>query len=105
MYNGHSAKGNFDVELKLRFFENEALNAIKFVSAVGKRLQIVAKPENGGETIKLGIFNFYNLKFDKDANAYLSVRANQEYCFVNNMTKLMQESLFVFKARVIEDYA
>ena len=100
-YNGHSAKGNFDVELKLRFLEDQAYNALQFISSVGHQLRLVAKQKGIEDLIKLGTFNFYNLRVDRDANVYVSLRANQDFCFVNNITKLMQEDIFTFIAKVI----
>lgn len=100
-YNGHSAKGNFDVELKLRFLEDEVYNALQFISSVGHQLKLIAKQDGIDDPIKLGMFNFYNLRVDRDANVYVSLRANQDFCFVNNITKLMQEDNFTFVAKVI----
>lgn len=100
-YHGHSAKGNFDVELKLRFLEDEAYNALQFISSVGHQLKLIAKQDGLPDPIKLGMFNFYNLRVDRDANVYVSLRANQDFCFINNIAKLMKEESFTFVAKVI----
>lgn len=100
-YNGHSAKGNFDIELKLRFLENQAMQALQFISSVGYKLRLIAKYED--ESIKLGTWNFYSERVDKDANVYLSLRANRDYVFVNNLAKLMEEHEFTFVGKVIVD--
>ncbi len=102
-YNGHSAKGNFDIELKLVFTETEAVNALQFISFVGHQLKLIAKQEFIKDPIKLGMFNFYNLRVDRDANVYVSLRANRDFCFLDNITKLMQEESFTFVAKMVSE--
>ena len=43
---------------------------------------MVAKQKGVEDPIKLGTFNFYSLRVDRDANVYVSIRANQDFCFV-----------------------
>lgn len=100
-YDGNSARGNFDVQLKVKFMNSELANALQFVAGIGNHVILIAEVE--GQKVKLGNFNIYNVRIDRDGNCNITFKSNIEQCFVGNFEKLMvEEAQILFKAKVIQ---
>ena len=89
IYNGHTIKKNFDIELKLRFIDEQLPNALQFVACIGK--QVILKAKVGKEAYQLGVFNINRINIDKDGNAFISFMSNNDYVNLENIEKLMVE--------------
>lgn len=98
-YAGYSAKGNFDVELRINFPETQLTEAIQFIAGIGQRMKLIA--EIAGEKIKLGVWSVYRMAIDKNAQAVVVFKSNSESAFVENMQKLMvEEEEITIKAKI-----
>lgn len=100
-YNGYSAKGNYDVELKVAFNESDLYDAVSFMAGIGRRLKLVAVVSE--ENIPLGLWNVYQIKIDHNARCTVSFRSNISYVKPENITKLMIDDDFVVKAKLVEE--
>lgn len=99
-YDGHQAKGNFEIQLKVKFLETDLANALQFVAGIGKQVQLIAKVTD--EKIKLGTFNIYNIVVDRNATCKIQFRSNTDYVKVENLSKLMvDETSITFMGKVI----
>lgn len=103
-FNGHNSKGNFDVQLKMRFPERSLPEALQFVAGIGKKIQLIA--DVNGNKIKLGKFTVYNLKIDRDANCDITFKSNIDNALVDNFSGLMvEEAEILLKAKVLNEEA
>ena len=97
-----SSKGNFDVQLKMSFREDQLGNAFQLVTAIGKELAILAVV-NDDDKVKLGKFSLYSLKVDKNANCTVVFKSNINDCFVGNFERLMvDEATILLKCKICE---
>lgn len=102
-FGGQTSKGNFDVQFKMEFREDQLGNALQFVSTIGKQLLIVAYVNNSDEKVKLGKFMLHDLKVDRNANCKVTFKSNVDSCFVSNFEKLLiDEAIITLKAVVSE---
>lgn len=102
IYNGHSAKGNFDIELKMLFTEIHLNEAIQFVVGIGQHLRMVAIVNN--EKIKLGTWTVYRMAIDRNAQTTVVFKTNLDSAFVDNIPKLMVEDAeVVIKAQIVSE--
>lgn len=100
-YDGSNAKGNFDIQLKAKFPESELANSLQFVTGIGKIICLVAIVE--GEKVKLGKFNIYSIKIDRDGNCSITFKSNKYSVFFEDFSKLMiDEATVEFVAKVEE---
>ena len=91
IYNGHTVRKNFDVELKIRFV-NESLNeALKFIAAIGGR--VVMKAKVNESTVKLGTFNVNRVTVDKNLNCFISFMSNKDYVNMDDINGLLVEEI------------
>ena len=98
IYNGHTIKRNFDVELKVRFNTEQLPNALQFVAVIGKQVILKAKIEKNVQ--HLGTFNLNSLKIDRNGMAFISFMSNSDYVSLEGIEKLLVdevEILFVGK--------
>ena len=95
IYNGHSIRNNMNVELKVRFNENELANAITFIAGIGKRLRVLAKfkdqETDAEKKVKLGSFNINRISIDRNGNCFLSLMSSREYVFVDNINEILSD--------------
>lgn len=100
-FGGYNMKGNFDIQVKATFMEPELKDALQFLAGIGKRLKLAAKI--GDETIKLGSFNVFSLKVDRDAQCTVTFKSNQEYVKVENLSKLSVEDATINFMAIVTD--
>ena len=101
-FDGQSSRGNFDVQLKAKFSNEQLPSALQFVAGIGKRLNLIAFVAE--EKVKLGQFNVYSIRIDRDANCYITFKSNIDSVYPDNFSKLMvDEAVITFKAKVIEE--
>lgn len=101
-FDGYNSRGNFDVQLKAKFSNEELANALQFVAGIGKKVSLVANIED--ESVKLGKFNVYSLRIDRDGNSYITFKSNIDNAFVDNFSQLMiEEAMIVYKAKVLDE--
>ena len=102
VYNGYSVKRNLDVELKLRFTEDNLANAIQFIAGIGKELIIKAKVNESKDVIKLGKFNVNSIKVDRNANAYISFMSNSGAVNIDEISQLLvDEAEIMIVAKIV----
>lgn len=102
IFDGQTSRGNFDVQLKARFSNEELANALQFVAGIGKRMNLIAIVEN--VKVKLGQFSVYTIRIDRDGNCYITFKSNIDSVFPDNFSKLMvEEAIITFKAKLIEE--
>lgn len=100
VYAGHSAKGNFNIELKAIFTEEFVMDAIQFIAGIGRRLLLIAVVKD--EKIKLGEWTVYNLKVDKNMQATITFKSNKDAANMGNMNRLLAEDeVITFVAKLI----
>ena len=101
-FNGSNSKSNFDVQIKFRFSQTELPNALQFVTGIGRRMKLVACLEGESNNIKLGIFNVYSMRIDKDMNCDITFKSNLDNSFVGNFEKLMiDEAIITIKGKLL----
>ena len=99
---GQTSKGNFDVQLKMEFREDQLANALQFVATIGKQLLIVAYVNDESQKIKLGKFALYDLKVDRNACCKVTFKSTADSCIVDNFGKLLvDEATITLKAKVV----
>lgn len=97
---GNAAKGNFDVELKLKFPETQVSNALQFVAGIGQRLKMVATV--GDEKVKLGTWSVYRISVDRDLQTLIVFKSSTENAFVDSLPSLMvDEEEITLKAKIL----
>lgn len=96
IYNGHTIKKNFDIELKFRFLEEQLPNALQFVACIGKQVKLKAKIQQ--EKLALGVFNLNKLSVDKNGNAFISLMSNSDYVSLESIEKLLIEGEEIYLA-------
>ena len=101
IYNGHSIKKNFDIELKFRFIEEQLANSLQFVACIGKQVKLKAKIRK--EKLNLGVFNVNKITVDKNGNAYISLMSNSDYVSLESIEKLLVEDEEVHLAGMITE--
>lgn len=101
-FDGYTSRGNFDVQLKAKFSNEELANALQFVAGIGKRISLIADVE--GNKVKLGKFNVYALRIDRDGNCYITLKSNIDNAFVDNFSQLMvEEAVITYRAKVLDE--
>lgn len=100
IYNGHTIRKNFDVELKLRFTEGQLANSLQFLAGFGK--QVILKAQVNKEVLYLGVFNINKIIIDKNGNSFLSLMSNNDYVKLENIEKIMVEDEIKFAGKVTE---
>lgn len=99
---GQTSKGNFDVQFKMEFREDQLANALQFVATIGKQLLIVAYVNDESQKIKLGKFALHDLKVDRNACCKATFKSTVDSCFVGNFEKLLvDEATITLKAKVV----
>lgn len=100
IYAGHSARGNFDVELKMIFTESHISEALQFVAGIGQHLKMIA--EVAGEKVRLGTWGVYRLAVDRNAQTTVVFKANAEHILVDNLSRLMvEDEEIILKAQLV----
>lgn len=98
-FGGNSAKGNFDVELKMKFPEQSTPNALQFVAGIGQRLRMVASIAD--VKIKLGVWSVSRISIDRDLQTTVVFKSTVENAFVNSLPQLMvDEEEITIKAKI-----
>ncbi len=101
-FDGSNSKGNFDVQLKAKFMNNDLPNALQFVAGIGKRLRLIALIED--EKVKLGTFTVYSMRIDSNGNCFVVFKSNKDSVKIEDFSKLMVDEAFItFKAMIISD--
>lgn len=100
-FGGYKAKNNFDVEISFKFPSEQLADALQFLTGIGKKLNIIALV--GEEKHKLGSFNLYDFKVNRDGGAAMKLKSSVGNCFVNNFISLSDEEVpIILKAKVAE---
>ena len=56
------------------------------------------------EKVKLGKFNVYSIRIDRDANCFVTFKSNVDSSYVENFSQLMvDEAVITFKAKIIAE--
>lgn len=102
-FDGYKTKSNYDVEISFKFTEESLSNALQFIAGIGKRVAILAQVQDS-EFFKLGTFNVYDFKVDRNANTKIRFKTGMENCFVNNFSSLItdEEVVVNLKAKVVD---
>lgn len=101
-FDGSSSRGNFDVQLKAKFPESQLANSMQFIAGIGKTIYLVAIVEE--EKVKLGKFNVYSIRIDRDGNCTITFKSNKDSVFIEDFSKLMiDEATIEFKAKILEE--
>ena len=101
-FNGSTTKGNFDVQLKIKFPESQLANSIQFLAAIGKRMKMIAMVDE--EKVNLGVFSIQQIKIDMNANNLITFKSNKDEAFVDEISKLLiEETQIVLKAKIIKE--
>ena len=101
-FGGQTSKGNFDVQFKMEFREDQLANALQFVATIGKQLLIVGYVNDEQQKIKLGKFALHDLKVDRNACCKVTFKSTVDSCFVGNFEKLLvDEATITLKAKVV----
>lgn len=96
---GNATRGNFDVELKIKFPEQSTANALQFVAGIGQRLRMVATVAD--VKVKLGVWSVYRISVDKDLQTTVIFKSSSENAFVGNLPSLMvDEEEITIKAKI-----
>lgn len=99
-YAGHSAKGNFDVDLKIGFTEEHVSEAIQFVAGIGSNLKMVAIVRDN--KVDLGLWNVFKVMVDRNAQAKVTFKTSKDNTFVERLAELMaDEENITIKAKII----
>lgn len=102
VYNGHSAKGSFDIDLKLLFTEPNLKDAIQFIAGIGKEIKVVAVNEIEGLKVKLGTWTVHRVAVDKNAQTAVVLKSTMDRVYSDNIPDIMLEDTeFVFKVAII----
>lgn len=104
IYNGHSVKNNYDVELKLVFTEEHLNEALQLLSGLTFYMKIICKKLN--EKINLGVWSLNKLSIDKNAQTKISLKSTTENVDLEGIQKLIssveEERELIFKIRLIK---
>lgn len=101
IYGGHSARGNFDIELKATFTDAHVTEAIQFIAGIGQHLILLAFI--GGEKVKLGIWSVYAVRVDRNLQTTVTFKTNKDLAKVDNLSKLLvEDEEITFKAKLTE---
>ena len=104
IYNGHSVKNNYDVELKLVFTEEHLNEAQQLLSGLTCYMKIICKKLN--EKINLGVWSLNKLLIDKNAQTKISLKSTTENADLEGIQKLIssveEEREIIFKIRLIK---
>lgn len=100
IYNGHTIRKNFDVELKLLFVDTQMPNALQFVAGIGR--QVMLKAVMGKEKLYIGTFNVNRINIDKNGNTNISLMSNRDYVNLENIEKLMVEEEIKVAGKIVE---
>ena len=100
VFAGNSAKGNFDIELKFLFTEENLSEALQFVAGIGRHLKLIAIVNK--EKVRLGTWGVYKLSVDRNAQTTVVFKTNKDDAFVENLSQLMVEDEEIeIKARIV----
>jgi hypothetical protein len=95
MNDGFSIKNNGIVEQKISAAGDELGKAIQILQMAGTAIKVSALLESG-DTIKLGKFNFFSMKVDRDAESKLVLRADTETVDTTVASQLTVNELITF---------
>lgn len=101
-FSGFNTKGNYDVQLKILFPETSLADALQFISGIGKTISLISQIKDQKQ--KLGKFNIYSIKIDKNANCLVVFKSNVDSAFLENFTNLTEEEAEItIKAKILEE--
>ena len=105
IYNGHSVKYNYDVELKLIFTEDHINEALQFLAGLTCYMKIICKKMN--EKINIGTWSLNKLTINKNAQTKISLKSTTENADLEGIQKLIssigeEERELIFKIRFIK---
>lgn len=100
IYNGHSIRKNFDVELKIRFIVDDISDALKFIAGIGH--EMIMKAKVNGTSVNLGKFNVNKITVDKNLNCYISFMSNKEFVNLDEMNRILIEEVeMIILAKIV----
>ena len=101
-FGGSNMKGTYDVDLMMKFPEEQLTNAVQFIASIGKQLKIIAYVNE--LKMKLGTFRIHSIAIDRDANSKIKFKSMIDNCDVNCISQLMinEETPIVLKAKIVE---
>lgn len=87
-YNGFNIKNNKSVDLSFKFSFEEKTNIIKTILFTGQNVKILAR-KGSNKPVKLGLFNFQELKIDRDGESTLKFNSEVDYVYVENINEIV----------------
>lgn len=101
-FGGSNMKGTYDVDLVMKFPEEQLTNAVQFIAAIGKTIKLIAMVDE--IKLKLGTFRIHSLNIDRDANSKIKFKSMVDNCDINCISQLMinEETPIVLKAKIVE---
>ena len=105
IYEGHSIKNNYDVELKLLFIEQHINEAIQFLAGFTKYSKIICKKNE--EKLNLGTWSVYRLSVDKNLQTKVVLRTTYENANLESLNKLAINAddeirEIIFKVKIVD---
>lgn len=87
-YNNFNIKNNKSVDLSFKFSYDERINVLKVIAFVGQNVQIQAK-KGAEKPVKLGMYNFHELKLDRDGEATIKFNSEVDYVYTENVNEIV----------------
>ncbi len=105
LYEGHSIKNNYNIELKLLFTEQHINEAIQFLAGFAKYMRIICKKNE--EKLNLGTWSVYRLSVDKNLQTKIVLRTTYENVNLEHLNKLAgniddEIGEIIFKAKIVD---
>lgn len=87
-YHAFNIKNNKGVDLSFKFSYDERINILKTITFVGQNVEIQAK-KGAGKPVKLGMYNFQELKMDRDGETTLKFTSEVDYVYTENVNEIV----------------
>jgi glutathione peroxidase-family protein len=87
-YKSFNIKNNKSVDLSFKFSYDERINMVQAISFIGQNVTILAK-KGAEKPVKLGMFNFHELKIDRDGEATIKFNSDVDYVFTENVNAIV----------------
>ena len=87
-YHAFNIKNNKSVDLVLKFSFEEKINIVQTIAFVVQNVEVFAK-KGANKAVKLGLFNFHELKIDRDGEATIKFNSEVDYVYVENVNEIV----------------
>ena len=103
IYQGHSIKNSYDVELKLLFTAEHSEEALQFIAGITNYIKVICN--KSGNKLKLGTWGVYRFTIDKNMQVKISLKSTTENANIEALNALVvdtgsDDTEMVFKVRV-----